>query len=150
MADTSIKDRLSADIKSAMRGGDKARLGTLRMMHASIRQREIDDRVELEDQGVVEVLDRMAKQHRESIQQYREAGRDDLADREEAEHAIIREFLPEALDEREIDELIEHAVQDTGAQTMKDMGRVMAALKPQVQGRADMSEVSARVKSRLG
>ncbi len=149
MPDSSLKDQLAGEIKAAMRAGDKARLGTLRMMHAAIRQREVDERVELDDASVVEVLDRMAKQHRESATQYREAGRTDLADQEESELAVVGEFLPEPLDEAALDALIEQAIGDTGAGSMKDMGSVMAALKPQVQGRADMSAVSARVKARL-
>ncbi|MEX1080481.1 MAG: GatB/YqeY domain-containing protein [Halofilum sp. (in: g-proteobacteria)] len=149
MPDTPIKDQLAAEIKTAMRAGDKARLGTLRMMHAAIRQREIDEQVELDDARVIEVLDRMAKQHRESATQYREAGRADLTDHEEAELAVLGEFLPEPLDEATLDTLIDEAIAESGASSMKDMGGVMATLKPQVQGRADMSAVSARVKARL-
>lgn len=149
MPDSSIKERLAADIKAAMRAGDKGRLGTLRMMHAAIRQREIDERIELDDAGVIEVLDRMAKQHRESLAQYREAEREDLAAKEEGELAVLGDFLPEPLDDATLDELIDAAIAEAQAGSMKDMGRVMAALKPQVQGRADISAVSARVKSRL-
>ncbi|MEX0607515.1 MAG: GatB/YqeY domain-containing protein, partial [Halofilum sp. (in: g-proteobacteria)] len=137
MPDTPIKDQLAAEIKTAMRAGDKARLGTLRMMHAAIRQREIDEQVELDDARVIEVLDRMAKQHRESATQYREAGRADLTDHEEAELAVLGEFLPEPLDEATLDTLIDEAIAESGASSMKDMGGVMATLKPQVQGRAD-------------
>ena len=150
MAAGSIKERLSAEIKRAMKAGDKSRLGTLRMMHSAIRQREIDERVELGDDGVLEVLDRMAKRHRESIAQYGEAGRDDLVNQEEAELRVIGEFLPEALDEATLNEYIEEAITATGASSMRDMGRVMAELKPRVQGRADMAQVSAAVKARLG
>lgn len=150
MSPASLKDRLSADIKAAMKGGDKARLATLRMMHAAIRQREIDSQSELDDQGVLEVLDRQARQHRESIAQYGEAGRDDLVEREQAEVAVIAEYLPEPLDEAELDRLVDEAIAATGAASMKDMGAVMGELKPQVQGRADMGAVSARVKARLG
>ena len=150
MTATSLKERLSAEIKAAMKAGEKARLGTLRMMHAAIRQREIDNRVELDDAAVLEVLDKMAKQHRESIAQYRDAGRDDLVDQEERELAIVTEFLPEPLDEAALDGLIDEAIASTGAASMKDMGAVMGQLKPKVQGRADMGAVSARVKARLG
>lgn len=150
MPPASLKERLSADIKAAMKGGDKARLATLRMMHAAIRQREIDSQSELDDQGVLEVLDRQARQHRESIAQYGEAGRDDLVEREQAEVAVIAEYLPEPLDEAELDCLVDAAIAATGAASMKDMGAVMGELKPQVQGRADMGAVSARVKARLG
>ncbi len=150
MAVTSLKERLTADIKAAMKGGDKARLGTLRMMHAAIRQREIDDQTELDDNQVLEVLDRMAKRHRESIAQYSEANRADLVEQEESELAVIAEYLPEPISDDELDRMIGEAVAETGAASMKDMGRVMAELKPRVQGRADMSAVSARVKARLG
>ncbi|MDX1610213.1 MAG: GatB/YqeY domain-containing protein [Halofilum sp. (in: g-proteobacteria)] len=150
MTEPSIKQRLSADIKAAMKAGEKERLGALRMIHAAIQQREVDERRELDDTATLEVLDKKAKQHRESLDQYREAGRDDLAGREEAELAIIAEYLPEPLDDAAIDALIDEVVAETGAASMKDMGKVMSALKPRVQGRADMSAVSARVKSRLG
>lgn len=150
MTATSLKERLDGEIKSAMKAGQRERLGTLRMMHSAIRQREIDDRVELDDDGVTEVLDRLAKRHRESISQYREAGRDDLVEREEAELAVVAEFLPEPLDEAALAELVEAAIAETGAASMKDMGRVMGVLKPRVQGRADMASVSAAVKARLG
>ncbi|MDZ7828462.1 MAG: GatB/YqeY domain-containing protein [Halofilum sp. (in: g-proteobacteria)] len=150
MTGGSIKERLSADIKAAMKAGDKERLGRLRMIHAAIKQREVDERTELDDPATLEVLDRKAKQHRESIAQYRDAGRDDLADREEAELAVIAEYLPEPLDEAALDALIDEAIAATGASSMKEMGQVMGRLKPRVQGRADMGAVSARVKSRLG
>jgi uncharacterized protein YqeY len=150
MTGSSIKDRLGADIKAAMKAGEKERLGALRMIHAAIRQREVDERLELDDAATLEVLDKQAKQHRESLEQYRNAGREDLAAREEAELAIIAEYLPEPLSETELDALIEAALSETGATSMKDMGRVMAALKPRAQGRADMGSVSARVKARLG
>ena len=150
MPATSLKERLSADIKAAMKGGDKARLGTLRMMHAAIRQREIDDRTELGDDQVLEVLARMAKRHRESIAQYAEANRADLVEQEESELAVIADYLPEPISDGELDRMIGEAVAETGAASMKDMGRVMAELKPRIQGRADMSAVSARVKARLG
>lgn len=150
MSGASIKERLSADIKTAMKAGDKERLGRLRMIHAAIKQREVDDRRELDDAATLEVLDKKAKQHRESIAQYRDAGREDLAGREEAELAVIAEYLPEPLDDASLDAMIDDAIAATGAASMKDMGQVMGQLKPQVQGRADMGAVSARVKSRLG
>ena len=150
MTGPSIKERLAADIKSAMKAGDRERLGALRMIHAAIKQREVDERRELDDPATLEVLDKKARQHRESLEQYRDAGRDDLAAREEAELAVIAEYLPEPLDESALDALIDEVLADTGAASMKDMGRVMAALKPRVQGRADMGAVSARVKARLG
>lgn len=150
MTGSSIKERLGADIKTAMKAGEKERLGALRMIHAAIRQREVDERRELDDAATLEALDKQAKQHRESLEQYRNAGREDLAAREEAELAILAEYLPEPLSETELDALIEEALNETGAASMKDMGRVMAVLKPRAQGRADMAAVSARVKARLG
>jgi len=149
MSDTSVKARLAADIKAAMKAGDKARLATLRNIHAAIKQREIDDRVELDDAAVIAVLDKRAKQHRESLEAYRSAGRDDLAAQEEAELAILGEFLPQALTEAEIEDHVRAAIRDTGASSVREMGQVMAVLKPQLQGRADMSAVSARVKAHL-
>lgn len=149
MSDATLKEQLASEIKAAMRAGDKARLGTLRMMHSAIRQREIDDQVDLDDAGVIEVLDRMAKQHRESLTQYRNAGREDLAANEEAELTVVSEFLPEPLDEAALDALIDDAIAETGAQSTKDMGQVMASVKPRAQGRADMRAVSERVKAWL-
>lgn len=149
MPESSIKERLSADIKTAMKAGDKTRLGVLRQIHAAIKQREVDERVDLDDAGVLAVLDKLAKRYRESIDQYRAGGRDDLVSKEEAELGIVQEFLPQPLDDAEIERLIGAAIERTGAATARDMGRVMAELKPQVQGRADMGDVSARVKSRL-
>lgn len=149
MPEPSIKERLSAEIKSAMKAGEKTRLGALRQIHAAIVQREVDERVELDDAGVLAVLDKLAKRYRESIDQYREGGRDDLVSREEAELEIVREFMPRPLDDAEIERLVDAAIERTGAATVKDMGRVMGELKPQIQGRADMGQVSARVKARL-
>ena len=133
-----------------MRARDKARLGTLRMVTAAIKQREIDGRTSpLDDASVVAVLEKMLKQRRESASQYDSAGRDDLAAAEREEIAIIETYMPRGLDPAEIDAMIAAAIDDTGATTMKDMGRVMGLLKPRVQGRADMSAVSATVKARL-
>ena len=133
-----------------MRARDKARLGTLRMVTAAIKQREIDGRTSpLDDASVVAVLEKMLKQRRESASQYDSAGRDDLAAAEREEIAIIETYMPRGLDSAEIDAMIAAAIDDTGATTMKDMGRVMGLLKPRVQGRADMSAVSATVKARL-
>jgi len=150
VADTTIKERLAAEIKAAMKGGDKPRLGALRQIHAAIKQREVDERIELDDAGALVVLDKLAKQYRESIDQYRAAAREDLVSKEEQELAVAQEFLPQPLDGAEIERLVEEAIASTGAGGMKDMGRVMGILKPQVQGRADMGAVSARVKARLG
>lgn len=149
MGTPSIKSQLSADIKTAMKAGDKVRLSTLRNIHAAIKQREVDERVELDDAAVLAVLDKRAKQHRESLDAYHAAGRSELAAQEQAELDILAEYLPAPLEPAELDRLIDAAVAEAQAETVRDMGRVMAILKPQVQGRADMSAVSARVKARL-
>jgi len=133
-----------------MKGGDKPRLAVIRLMLAAIKQREVDERIELDDAQVLAVLDKMVKQRRDSIRQYQDANRDDLADRESAEILVIQDFLPATLSEDEIDALITAAVAETGASTMRDMGKVMAILKPKVQGRADVGRVSGLVKQRLG
>ena len=146
----SLKDRIQEATKDAMRAKDKARLATLRMINAAIKQREVDERIELGDDQILAVLEKMLKQRREALEQYRKAGREDLAAKEEAEMALIQEFLPEPLSEDELDALIQTAIEETGAQSIRDMGKVMARLRPQVQGRADMSQVSAKIKARLG
>jgi len=133
-----------------MKGGDKARLAVVRLMLAAVKQREVDERIELDDSQVLAVLDKMVKQRRDSIRQYGDAGRDDLVAQEAAEIEVIQEFLPTALSEDEIDAIIEAAITETGAASMRDMGKVMGIVKPQVQGRADVGQVSGRVKQRLG
>jgi len=133
-----------------MKGGDKARLGVIRLMLAAVKQREVDERIELDDAQVLAVLDKMVKQRRDSIQQYTDAGRSDLAEQEAAEIAVIQEFLPEELPEAEIAGIIEAAIAETGAESMRDMGKVMAIVKPKVQGRADVGMVSGLVKQKLG
>lgn len=144
-----IKDRLTADMKNAMRSGDKERLATIRLVLAAVKQVEVDQRIELEDADLLAILDKMSKQRRDSIEQFEQAGRTDLAEKEQAELAIISEFLPAALSEEEINELVKQAIQETSASSMKDMGSVMAILKPQLQGRADMASVSQLVKANL-
>jgi uncharacterized protein YqeY len=146
---STLKPQLIADMKSSMKSGDKQRLGVVRMMLAAVKQVEIDERIELDDTRVLAVLDKMAKQRRESIAQYSEAGRDDLVAIEQAEIDIIQQYLPEALTEAEINELVEQSIASTGASTMKDMGKLMGELKPKLQGRADMGKVSQLIKSRL-
>ena len=149
MAD-SLKARILEDVKDAMRARDKARLGTLRMVTAAIKQQEVDRRASsLDDPAVVAVLEKMLKQRRESVRQYEGAGREDLASVEREEIAVIERYMPRALDAAEIDAIIEAVIDDAGAATMKDMGRVMGLLKPRVQGRADMGAVSASVRARL-
>ena len=145
----SLKEQLQQDMKQAMRGGDKRRLGAIRLVMAAIKQREVDERIELDDAAVTAVLDKMAKQRRESIAQYSKAGRDDLVEQENFELELLKTYLPEQLDEAEIDAMIEATIQSTGATSVKDMGKVMGQLKPRLQGRADMGAVSARIKARL-
>jgi len=144
-----LKPQLQTDMKSSMKSGDKNRLGVIRLMLAAIKQIEVDERIELDDTRVIAVLDKMAKQRRESITQFDQAGRDDLSAIEQAELNIIREYLPAALSEAEINQLVEKSIASTGAASIKDMGKVMGMLKPQLQGRADMGQVSQLIKSRL-
>ncbi len=146
---SSLKDRITGDMKSSMKGGDKARLGVIRLILAAIKQIEVDQRIELDDSQVIAVLDKMLKQRRESIRQYREANRNDLAEVEQAEILVIQDFLPQPFSDREIDDMVKQAVVQSGAVSIKDMGKVMALLKPQMQGRADMSVVSAKIKGAL-
>lgn len=148
MADT-LRDQLTADMKDAMRAKDKERLGTVRLILAAIKQREVDERIELDDTQVLVVLDKMVKQRRDSIKQYRDAGREELATVEESEIAVIQAYLPAALSDEEIDTLIDEAVAASGAAGMQDMGKVMGQLKPKLQGRADMGQVSGKIKARL-
>ena len=137
-------------MKAAMRAKDKARLGTIRLIGAAIKQVEVDERIDaLDDSRVAGVLQKMLKQRRDSLQQYQAAGRQDLADQEAYEIGIIEGYLPEPLSEAELGAIIETVLQETGASSLKDMGKVMARLKSQVQGRADMGAVSARIKQRL-
>jgi uncharacterized protein YqeY len=145
-----LKARLQSDMKSAMKAGEKQRLGVIRLMMAAIKQREVDDRVELGDQEVVGVLDRMVKQRRESIAQYDDAGRSDLSAVEKTEIEVIQAYLPQQLTASEIDALINSAIAETGASGIGGMGKVMAVIKAPMQGRADMTVVSARVKCLLG
>jgi len=145
-----LKLRLQSDMKSAMKAGEKEKLGVIRLMLAAVKQREVDERIELGDADIVAVLDKMVKQRRESISQYEAGGRPDLAAVEQAEIEIIQPYLPAALSEGEIDSLISQAIADTGAAGVSGMGKVMAVLKPAMQGRADMTLVSARVKGLLG
>jgi len=146
----SLKARILEDVKDAMRAREKARLATLRMVTAAVKQREVDRRTaSLDDASVVAVLEKMLKQRRESASQYESAGRDDLAAAEREEIAVIERYMPQALDPAEVDAMIAAAVDEAGAATMKDMGRVMGLLKPRMQGRADMGAVSAAVRARL-
>jgi hypothetical protein len=145
----SIKDRIQSDMKAAMRTKSKDRLAAIRFIWAAIKQREVDEQVSLNDAQVINVLERMNKQHRDSIAQYQKAGRDDLVSKEAFELEIIQAYLPEAFSDAELDAIITDAIATTGAQSIRDMGKVMGILKEKVQGRADMAVVSSRVKSRL-
>ncbi len=145
-----LTQQITDAMKAAMKGGDKARLAVIRLMLAAIKQREVDERIELDDAQVLAVLDKMVKQRRDSIQQYSDAGRDELAAAEAAEIEVIQTFLPEELSEAEVVEIIEAAIAETGAESMRDMGKVMAVVKPKVQGRADVGMVSGLVKQKLG
>ena len=136
-------------MKSSMKSGNKKRLGVIRLMLAAIKQIEVDERIELDNDRITAVLDKMTKQRRESISQFDSAGRDDLTAIEQAELEIILEYLPEALSDAEINDLVEQSIAATGAATIKDMGKLMGMLKPQLQGRADMGKVSQLIKSRL-
>jgi len=146
----SLKDRIQQDMKDAMRARDKARLDTIRLILAAIKQREVDERIELDDTQVLAVLDKMVKQRRESIAQFEKAGRDDLVAKEQAEIGDITPYLPAALSETEITALIDAALTATGASGIRDMGKVMAELKPKLQGRADMGKVSGMIRAKLG
>ena len=146
----SLKDRITQDVKDAMRAKDKARLSTLRLITAAIKQREVDERIELDDTQVTLVLDKMVKQRRESIVQFEKAGRNDLIAIETSELEIIKPYLPEQLGDDEINTLIDSALEQTGATSVKDMGKVMGQLKSELQGRADMGAVSALIRAKLG
>ena len=144
-----LTGRIKEAMKVAMKAGDKSRLGVIRLILAAIKQREVDERIELNDEQVIVVLDKMLKQRRESIKHYQGAGRTDLTEVEEAEIIVIQDFLPQPLTESEIDAMIGAAVTETGASSIKEMGKVMAVLKPKMQGRADMSAVSGKIKTAL-
>ncbi len=144
-----LKQRINDDVKSAMRGKDKAHLVVLRMILAAIKQKEVDERIELDDEQILAVLDKMAKQHRDSIEQFQQGGRDDLVKKENFELEIVQTYLPSQLSDDEINQLIKDAMAETGASSMQDMGQVMGTLKPKLQGRADMGKVSGLIKQLL-
>ncbi len=144
-----LKERINEDMKSALRARETARLAAVRLLLAAIKQKEVDERIELDDAGVQVVIDKMLKQRRDSITQYAAAGRDDLVAAEKFEAEVLMAYLPAALSEAEIDASVAAAIASTGAAAPGDMGKVMAVLKPELAGRADMSEVSKRVRARL-
>ena len=146
----SLKDRIQEDMKAAMRSGEKERLGTIRLILAAIKQREVDERVTLDDAQVLAVVEKMIKQRREAISQFEAGGRADLVAKEKAEIAVLQGYLPAQMTEADLDALIAEAIAATGAASIKDMGKVMAVVKPKAQGRADMGAVSARIKQKLG
>lgn len=143
------RQRVLDDIKTAMKAGDKPRLATLRLMSAAIKQKEVDDRIELDEAATLAIFDKLLKQRRESISQYQTAGRDDLVAQEQAESEIIQTYMPAALGADEIAAIIDAAITETGAASVKDMGKVMGLVKPQLQGRADMSSVSKTIRDQL-
>ena len=144
-----LKERITEDMKAAMRASEKERLSTIRMVQAAIKQREVDERIVLDDAQVIAVLEKMVKQRRESIVAFEQGGRADLADKEKSEIALLQVYLPAQLSEAEVDALIKEAIATTGAASMKDMGKVMAAVKAKAAGQADMGAVSARIKAAL-
>ncbi len=145
-----LKAQITEDMKIAMKAGDKDRLKVIRLMIAAIKQIEIDQRIELDDTAVLGVLDKMVKQRRDSISQYKDGNRQDLADIEIAEISVLDTYLPEQLGESEINDIIEQAISDSGAETIRDMGKVMGQVKAKAAGRADMGAVGTKVKERLG
>jgi uncharacterized protein YqeY len=146
----SLKERITDDMKAAMRSGEKARLGLIRMITAAIKQREVDERITLDDSQVLSVLEKMIKQRKESLVQFQAGNRQDLVDKEAAEITLLQGYLPSQLSDAEIDALIGDAIQATGAASIKDMGKVMGLIKGKAQGRADMAAVGAKIKAKLG
>ena len=144
-----LKSQITSAMKDAMRAKDKQRLGAIRLILAELKRIEVDERIELDDERIITVMDKMLKQRRDSISQFEAAGRQELADIEKAEITVVQSFMPTALSEEEIAQLVADAIASSGAESMKDMGKVMAQLKPQLQGRADMAEVSKLIKVRL-
>ena len=146
----SLKDKITQDMKDAMKSGDKDRLGVIRLILAALKQKEVDERIVLDDAQVLAILDKMLKQRRESVAQFAQGNRQDLVDKEEAEIKVIQGYMPAQLSEAELDKLVAEAVAESGAASIKDMGKVMGILKPKVAGKADMSAVSTRIKAKLG
>ena len=144
-----LRERITEDMKSAMRAGDKERLGTIRLALAAIKQREVDERITLDDAQVLAVLEKMIKQRREAIVQFQSGGRADLVAKETAEIGVLQGYLPAQLSEAELEALITQSIAAAGATSIKDMGKVMALVKPQAAGRADLGAVSARIKQKL-
>jgi uncharacterized protein YqeY len=150
LSSVSLKERITDDMKAAMRAGEKERLGVIRMITAAIKQREVDERISLDDAQVVAVLEKMVKQRKESLVQFQAGNRQDLVDKEAAEIDLLKSYLPSQLSEAQIDTLIAEAIAATGAGSVKDMGKVMSVIKAKAQGRADMGTVGAKIKAKLG
>ncbi|HEX4243471.1 MAG TPA: GatB/YqeY domain-containing protein [Steroidobacteraceae bacterium] len=146
----SLKDRITDDMKAAMRSGEKERLGVIRMITAAIKQREVDERIMLDDVQVISVLEKMIKQRKESLVQFQAGNRQDLVQKEASEITLLQGYLPSQLSDAEVDALIADAVAATGASSIKDMGKVMSLIKTKAQGRADMAAVGAKIKAKLG
>jgi uncharacterized protein YqeY len=146
----SLKERITDDMKAAMRSGQKVELGVIRMITAAIKQREVDERITLDDSQVLSVLEKMIKQRKESLVQFQAGNRQDLVDKEAAEITLLQGYLPSQLSDSEIDALISEAIRTTGAASIKDMGKVMGLIKGKAQGRADMAAVGAKIKAKLG
>ena len=149
MTDSALKQEITEAMKTAMRARDKARLGTIRLALSEIKRVEVDERIDPDDTRVIAILDKMLKQRRESIRMFEEAERTELADQEKFEIAVLQEFLPQALSAAELDDIIQSALSESGAESMKDMGKVMGLVKPQVIGRADMGSISQKIKAAL-
>jgi uncharacterized protein YqeY len=147
---STLKERITEDMKTAMRGGDKDRLGLIRMLQAAIKQREVDERIQLDDAQTLAVIEKMIKQRKESVAQFQSGGREDLVAKENAEIAVLQAYLPAQLSEAELDAIVKEAIASTGAASVKDMGKVMAIVKQKAAGRADMGAVGARIKAALG
>ena len=149
MTEPTLKARITQQMKVSMRAKDKPRLGAIRLILAEVKRIEVDERIDVDDERLLAVLDKMCKQRRDSIEQFESAGRSELSAQESAEIAVIQEFLPTQLSADELTQLITDAISSTGAESMKDMGKVMALLKPSLQGRADMGQVSKLIKAQL-
>jgi uncharacterized protein YqeY len=145
----SLKDQIQNDMKAAMKGGEKARLGVIRLLQSAIRQREVDERITLDDAAVLAIIEKMIKQRRDSVTQFQAGGRPELADAETAEITLLQGYLPAALSDAEVDQIIAAAITESGAASVKDMGKVMGLVKPKVQGRVDMGAVSGKIKAKL-
>ena len=149
MTDSALKLRITEDMKTAMRAKDAARLGVIRLILSEIKQREVDERISLDDTQVFAVLNKMIKQRRDSLEQFKAANRQDLVDQESFELGVLQAYLPAALGEAEVDQIIKEAIAASGASSIKDMGAIMTTLRPKLQGRADMGEVSKKIKTLL-